>query len=273
MGYNCLSLLFLESLVMNTHKIAHLSVIYVTNPDLVRLAQETYQSVPKAIFKLAVVNANPVGFEVSNWTTETLHNTENCLSLAWNKGIERLKDLGCRYVFATNLDVLVSKSLLKSLYLLLKKQPTFGMVSATSVESYPDYRRLIQAKSPYSTFEPIEHGDGSFSCFLLDIEAFAKVGPFDVNFKPAYFEDNDYLERLWSCGYTPQRITNQYYFHHQQGTLKTCRETLLAYPAFMQRNLEYFQQKHGKTPEHLPADVSFITSASGAQQNRDMDKE
>ena len=201
---------------MNNHKIAHLSVIYVTNPDLARLAEDTYQSIPKAIFRLAVVNANPIGFEVNKWATETLNNTENCLSLAWNLGIERLKNVGCRYVFATNLDVLVSKSLIRSMYVLLKQEPTFGMVSATSVESYPDYHRLLRTKTMYSTFTPIKHGDGSFSCFLLDTEAFDRVGPFDVNFKPAYFEDNDYLERLWSCGYTPQRITNQYYFHHQQ---------------------------------------------------------
>ena len=122
MGYSCLSLLFLEILVMNDHNIAHLSVVYVTNPDLARLAEDTYQSVPKALFKLAVVNANPIGFEVSKWATETLINTENCLSLAWNKGLAHLKTLGCRYVFATNLDVVVSTSLLKSLYVLLKKQ-------------------------------------------------------------------------------------------------------------------------------------------------------
>ena len=258
---------------MNDHQIAHLSVVYVTNPELVRLAEDTYQSVPRAMFKLAVVNANPVGFEVHQWATETMSNTENCLALAWNTGIARLQSLKCRYALVTNLDVLVSKTLIKSMYLLLKKQPTFGMVSATSVESYPHYQQLLRSKSVYSTFEPMEHGDGSFSCFLLDIEAFDKVGPFDTNFKPAYFEDNDYLERLWACGYTPQRIANQYYFHHQQGTLKTCRETRLAYPAFMQRNLEYFQQKHGKTPEHLPTDVSFVASVQRIHQQSGTEKE
>jgi GT2 family glycosyltransferase len=34
-----------------------------------------------------------------------------------------------------------------------------------------------------------------FSVFILNREAFKKVGAFDVQFYPAYFEDNDYLYR------------------------------------------------------------------------------
>lgn len=38
-------------------------------------------------------------------------------------------------------------------------------------------------------------GDNNFSMFILSLDAYQKMGPFDENFKGAYFEDNDYLWR------------------------------------------------------------------------------
>ena len=242
---------------MRKHNIAHLSVVYLTNPEVIQLAERSYSSIPKPIFKLAVINANPLHFDLQNCVTEAIENAENCLSLAWNRGIRRLKELNYEYVLATNLDVILNKSVIAAMYRLLKKNPHFGLVSAESIEDIDKYQKICPTKDIPPRFCPIEHGDGSFSCFLLSIKAFDVVGDFDTNFKPAYFEDNDYLERLWTCGYIPQRLTNQFYFHFLQGTLKTCSKTQQSYPMFMQRNLEYFQQKHGKIPDHLPNDVSF----------------
>lgn len=38
-------------------------------------------------------------------------------------------------------------------------------------------------------------GDNNFSMFILSLDAYLKLGPFDENFQGAYFEDNDYLWR------------------------------------------------------------------------------
>lgn len=65
-------------------------------------------------------------------------------------------------------------------------------------------------------------GGEAFSCFLIDRELYAKVGQFDEQFHPAYFEDNDYVRRMQLVGETfavAERADG--YAHARSSTLKT----------------------------------------------------
>jgi GT2 family glycosyltransferase len=88
---------------------------------------------------------------------------------------------------------------------------------------------------------------GSFSAFGLDREVVKKVGLFDENFHPAYFEDNDfdYRARMAEVPFVslPAGLT-----HRISSTLNNSlhyqRRNSETFPA----NREYFQQKWGGQP-------------------------
>lgn len=68
------------------------------------------------------------------------------------------------------------------------------MVTATNHTKNPDELPNIKPVWKYH-----EHPD--FSCFLVTLETFDKIGMFDPQYDPAFFEDNDYHWRILLEGY------------------------------------------------------------------------
>lgn len=226
-----------------------LTVIYHENENHYNMALRSWGSMPKECEIVAVVNRK-IDKEYPKHVTY-IENDENCLSKAWN--------IGLREIFKTE-DIAFVSGLdsecpdLEELQIMvdrLKSNPKMGLISATHIG--------IGSKPIISPVDvPVRHGDGSFSFFAITKECFERVGNFDERFKPAYFEDNDYLERLWTKGYKPLRLESVQYFHLVQGTLKYGKESQENYPKYMQKNLELFKSIHGKIPDHLPEDIKFI---------------
>jgi len=52
----------------------------------------------------------------------------------------------------------------------------------------------------------LAHGDKGFSSFIINREMFEMVGPFDIDYYPAYYEDNDYVMRMSQLGLEPVNI-------------------------------------------------------------------
>lgn len=227
---------------------AVLTVIYHESDEHYNMAKQAWKSFPEDSEIMAVVNRKMDKEYPSN--IKYLYNTENCLSKAWNMG---LRDLFKRhdYVVVSGLDSIAPvESEINQMITYLQTNPKIGLVSATPRGSYERIHSLAR------TFD-VEHGDGSFSFFILSKEAFETVGKFDENFKPAYFEDDDYLVRLRNAGYTPKRLQHVQYFHVRQGTVKHGNDIQKAYTDFMARNLEYYRKKWGHTPPHLPPNIEF----------------
>jgi GT2 family glycosyltransferase len=173
-----------------------------------------------------------------------MYNSENCLASAWNKGLKQLfKKYNKVLVIGTDQEVL--KEDIENLLEYSNKYPDAGLWSAKPIETRP------------KTHNKVEHGDGSFSYFIISKEAYEDTGEFDENFKPAYFEDNDYLERLWLRGYIPVQTQHIKFLHLTQGSVKYSQEDAKAYPKYMQDNLNYFKAKWNKVPDHLPEDIKF----------------
>lgn len=230
-----------------------ITVVYCKNEAHKNLAEYSYESFP-GLYRIAVTNNNDGGLDVDKYNDEVIVNDKNNLSKAWNKGIKRAIELHYKYVLLSNLDVILHHGCVKSLYSKIAK--SHGLISATYTTSFNATMATVDDELPHLV--PVKHGDGSFSCYLLDVEAYKKVGEFDENFNPAYFEDNDYLERIWIAGYKPERLQTATYYHFVQGTVKNNEEDAKAYPVYMQNNLEYFKEKWGKVPDHLPQDIRFI---------------
>lgn len=177
-----------------------------------------------------------------------IENDENCLASAWNKGLTELFKRH-DYVVVSGLDSMVRPEILESLEVLVEQHPDAGLWSITP--------EAMAGGTVEDTTVPIRHGDGSFSFFIISKKLFGKVGGFDERYKPAYFEDNDYLERCWQAGYTPVRHQYLTYYHIFQGTMKYGHDSFKNYPIYMQDNLELFKSTYGKVPDHLPSDITF----------------
>jgi hypothetical protein len=88
--------------------------------------------------------------------------------------------------------------------------------------------------------------DGAdFSCFMMKASALDRFGSFDPNFRPAYFEDNDYYARIVLGGGTCKVIHAAQYFHH--GSLTTKADVEMAHHVryWFERNRAYFARKWG----------------------------
>jgi len=82
---------------------------------------------------------------------------------------------------------------------------------------------------------------------LYKRELFEKLGYIDVNFYPAYFEDNDYVRRMATL-HMPNVTINSKYFHFWSRTLH--QETGGSNGKFFNFNQQYYIAKWGGIPNH-----------------------
>lgn len=91
-------------------------------------------------------------------------------------------------------------------------------------------------------------GANIFSCFLLPKKVYEQVGPFDEQFWPAYFEDNDYSMRVTQTG-IPFCFTGAGYGHVGSATLASYTSAEKAeHNRQFAANRQRFQDKWGRLP-------------------------
>jgi hypothetical protein len=221
-----------------------LTVIYHENESHYNMALKAWAAFGDRPI-VAVINRKLDGVEYPEHITY-IENDENCLAKAWN--------IGLRHIFekfdvavVSGLDSIAPNSAYTNEQIkIIREHTQMGFLSSTpeGMESGRGWHK-------------VQHGDGSFSFFIITRRCFNQVGDFDERYKPAYFEDNDYLERLWKKNFQPMRDGDVTYFHLVQGTIKQGYEIRKQYPYFMQKNLELFIKTYGKVPDHLPPEIRF----------------
>ena len=219
-----------------------LTVIYHENIQHFNMALKAWKSFPKSE-KYAVINRKLEDVLYPD-NIIYLENDENCLARAWNIGLKNIFEKHDVAIVSGLDSEAPTRFHIRNMIMLAKSDPTIGIVSANCTNHL---RGEV----------PIEHGDGSFSFFVITRKAFQKIGDFNERYKPAYFEDNDYLERAWEAGYKPIKMLDAKYFHIFQGSMKYGPEAKRKYSEFMNRNLEIFKKEYGKVPDHLPPNIRF----------------
>lgn len=113
------------------------------------------------------------------------------------------------------------------------------------------------------------HSGNSYSFFLLRQWAYGIVGSFDENFKPAYFEDNDYDWRIKCAGLIREEVQNATFDHVGSATMKSMRDERLVkhHKSFVEAGRYYRRKWGGKPGEEqwksgfervLPLDISDL---------------
>ena len=106
---------------------------------------------------------------------------------------------------------------------------------------------------------------GSFELFLIKDWVVEKYGLFDTNYYPAYYEDTDYMMRLFD---EPIKIVNslkaklyhgdtENYNKTGQNTIKADEKVKIRLKLAQYNNLNYFLKKWNCYPEHIDLEKKY----------------
>lgn len=116
------------------------------------------------------------------------HRAQVPLAAAWNKGFRDAVNENCDYVAILNDDILLSPECLDRLVEAFRTLPEdVVLISANNI--------IAQIGNPYEILTYGEKEDLTFSehpnysCFMVRWDFFDRVGSFDENFTPAWYED------------------------------------------------------------------------------------
>ncbi len=104
------------------------------------------------------------------------------------------------------------------------------------------------------------NGDGmvegaDFSGLYLSAATLARFGEFFEGYRPAYFEDNDYVAQVWQAGGKIAQTNSARFFHHGSGTIKTDPEAAHHVNHWFGINRKLFVDRWGSEPVGTKAEA------------------
>ncbi len=122
-----------------------------------------------------------------------IHDKERSVAGAWNHGIRLAVLGGADHFLITAVDVAFRTNTASVLSAFGERYPEIDLWSSTANN---ELENLFE--------ESVDRCD--FSCFMLRFNTIEKYGWFDREYKPAYFEDNDYVTRVVLGGGHPKQV-------------------------------------------------------------------
>ena len=214
-------------------------------------------------FEIVLVNNNEKETEYSRMV-ETLSKhviknpKGNCVSAGWNVGVHyAFEQLNADYVIVSNNDVLYQSKCIDNLVTFADTHPEFVMWTSTPHNNLRG-RETLELQDTFVETP-------CFSCFMLSknsIEMLRKAeegtaepipGYFDENFEVAYFEDQDYHQRILRAGLIAVMTHSSLFYHYGSRTIAVDEELRFHNSQNYEHNRKYFEKKwgydsHGKAP-------------------------
>jgi len=151
---------------------------------------------------------------------------------SWNSGAELAFAAGAKYVAAIANDAILREDCLDALV-------EFGEQRRADLWSGISYNNRGE-------IDVTQESDGAdFTCFMFTEETIRKYGWFDTNFKPAYFEDNDYFARVVLGGGSCRVAHRAQFFHHGSMTIRHDPVAAHHVNHWFDLNRKYFGRKWG----------------------------
>jgi len=229
-------------------RIAITAPIYITNPAHKKYLDLTTKSITSTNHNIVWVPCEnyvypiltPLVYFFNHEPDEikVLHPTgQQSVSNAWNKGIEEGCRAGCDYILVINTDIVFKSNAIDRLVDFAENHLDAALwtmsecADLANIESCPEDEKF--SEHPH------------FSCFMVKSDFFKRVGKFDENFIPAYYEDNDMHARLVLAGLKAYAYSGARFFHFGSRTVKSDGEIVNKNRvAFLQCQL-YFAEKWG----------------------------
>lgn len=124
------------------------------------------------------------------------------LAQAWNELAMQAFDEGCDYALICNDDILFAPHCIDVMVQTYEDMKADGVVMVTPnniMLEIANPEDILQYQKPDAPLSVSDHPN--FSCFLVARDYFEKVGMFDENFIPAWYEDNDSHRRAKLLGF------------------------------------------------------------------------
>lgn len=212
-----------------------------------------YQYTKEHTFDLIIVD----NFS-SDGTREYLHQLEqersnvrviyNSENLGYSKGNNiGIKAAKTEIIGLLNNDILLSPNWLENILMSFDEYSDAGLIAPTMLIDSDKTAGIKCKRNRYLTVGKANANSAfslchkelypQFSCVFLKRSLTEEIGILDENFTPAFYEDDDYIIRVWRAGYSCYVCNKSFYFHNHS---KTSSE-LPAYIAA--RNREYLIKK------------------------------
>lgn len=196
-------------------------------------------------FKMAVDAIESIR-STYDWTPYVIPNYRENIGVAagWNEGVDRALNDHCTHILIANDDIVLAKNTIDHLVYRMNEDETIGLLSATDYRNWnnPDEVRAMTNGEHSIDFIDAPH----FSCFMITARSFLKIGRFDENFTPAYFEDNDYCHRTLLSGMKILRSQNAPFYHYGSQTQNAGAP--VCSPHQFANNRNYYMGKWGGLP-------------------------
>ncbi len=141
-----------------------------------------------------------------------LHNEQNNLARAWNRGIQEALRRGAEAVVVANTDILFHPYCLDNLYECMRQESDAVVWCAVPWRNPRTFSR--------AELLPVCKPGVSWSCFMVSARLGAEVGEFDEGFAPAYREDSDMEYRIRLRGLQTVSCCAAVYLDTGRGTIK-----------------------------------------------------
>jgi len=152
------------------------------------------------------------------------------LAKSWNEGVLSCYEDGREIIIIANDDICFSAG-------------DVDKIARKSVESSGNY--MVSAAGWHEKCNEWRPSQG-YSCFALNPIAWEKIGAFDENFWPAYFEDTDHHRRANLQGLVEENCPDTNVYHTGSMSVERDGPTILIHHQLrFQENMRYFLQKWG----------------------------
>lgn len=135
-----------------------------------------------------------------------INEKERSVAGAWNRGIREALNDGCKYLYIVALDISLHSLCLSNLISSLIYNTEYDMISSVDFQQGIGLTGFVKGCD--------------FSSVIFRKETIEKYGWFDKEYKPAYFEDNDYVTRIILGGGQVTSCYDAVHYHLGSATIK-----------------------------------------------------
>jgi GT2 family glycosyltransferase len=170
-----------------------------------------------------------------------------CVAKSWNYGMKYAFDNGYDFCLILNNDTILNHKCIDAIVdrfeVAKYNQEKILLISGLHKLILDKPREIIDYVDNSTSVVESECTD--YALFMVGREYYEKIGMFDENFKPAYFEDADSVYRIKIAGYRRIHSPKALFYHYGSRTQNEALGTKIVPSAQFEINRKYYIRKWG----------------------------